>query len=471
MIVNHDGYSSAQDNHSVNFEDYVYSTYIGGGEDDQLRDIVTDSFGNFIVTGHSMSTNFPVKDAFQENFTGGGEDIHGVSGDAVVAKFDQAGDLLWSTYLGGTSNDGGKSILVDQYDNVVVFGNTKSSDFPITNDAYQLNYGGNYDMFIAKFSPTGLLIYSSYLGKTGDEIVNDAEIDSSGNFVISGGTGSSNFPTTLDAEQSTFAGVTDGFLIRLAPDCSSILYSTFLGGSGFDGIDKIAIDKDDNIITSGPTGSMNFPLTENAYQNSKMGEERDFFITKYDPSGQMIYSTYFGGSNPDDCFGVGVDSTGSIIATGRTWSHVSVDTNDNILVSGGVGSDGLPIIEPIQQDFGGGNDLIIMVLSPDGKPIFSSFLGGSGSDHPFEQYYSNEQLYIVGFTNSPDFPNSNDSYQQALNQESDGFIFRFDIQSYLSTLPALESQNDNTDFFSVKLLSISIVVFSRFLVSKRKSIK
>lgn len=478
----------------VDIEEFVYSTYLGGDDpslaEDHIRDVITDSQDNIIVTGNTLSTNFPIQDAYQDTFAGGGNDEHGVSGDAFLTKFDQDGQLLWSTFLGGSSMDGGLFVEVVESDNIIVVGISQSNDFPITDDAYQQDYSGYYDIFITKFSNNGSLLYSSYLGTTGDDRVSDCELDSSDNLVIAGGTNSANFLVTPDADQPILAGGSDGFLMRISANCSTILYSTFLGGSSFEGIDKIALDIQGNIIVTGPTGSYDFPVTENAYQDSISSVHRDFFIAKYNSSGQLIYATYFGGSHMDDCFGVAVDSVGNIIVTGRTWSsdfptinawqenysnievdgfvtkltadgqelifssyfggsgwdtvhHVNVDSDNNIVVSGIAGPDGFPIIDAFQVERHGdlySCDLIIMMISPTGQPLFGSYLGGVGSDHPWHQYLTNDYLYVIGFTDSSDFLTTDDAYQQTLRGSQDGFLFRFDIDGYLSALPPQTSQ-------------------------------
>lgn len=477
----------------IEIEEFVYSTYLGGDDppslaEDHIRDVITDSQGNIIVTGNTLSTNFPVQDAFQDTFAGGGNDDHGVGGDAFLTKFDNDGQLLWSTFLGGSSMDGGLFVEATESDDIIVVGITQSTDFPISDDAYQQDYSGYYDIFITKFSTNGSLLYSSYLGTTGDDRVSDCELDSSNNLVISGGTNSGNFPVTSNADQPILAGGSDGFLMRLSANFTTLLYSTFLGGSSFDGIDKIALDIQGNIIVTGPTGSYDFPVTEYAYQDSiSSSVHRDFFIAKYNSSGQLIYATYFGGSHMDDCFGVAVDSVGNIIVTGRTWSsdfptmnawqenysnievdgfvtkltadgqelifssyfggsawdtvhHVNVDSDNNIVVSGIAGPDGFPIIDAFQNEHGESCDVIIMMISPAGQPLFGSYLGGSGSDHPWHQYLTDDYLYVIGFTDSMDFLTTDNAYQQTLRGSQDGFLFRFDIDGYLSALPPQTSQ-------------------------------
>ncbi|UCG00788.1 MAG: SBBP repeat-containing protein [Candidatus Heimdallarchaeota archaeon] len=476
----------------VEITDFVYSTYLGGSmTEDQIRDVIIDSQENIIVTGLTLSTDFPILDAFQDTFAGGGYDNHGVGGDAFLTKFDKEGQLLWSTFLGGSSMDGGLFVEAVESDNIIVVGMSQSNDFPITDDAYQQDNSGYYDIFITKFSSNGSLLYSSYLGTSGNDYVNDCEIDYAGNLVISGGTDSANFPVTPDAAQPIMAGGSDGFLMRISANCSTIVYSTFLGGSSYEGIDKIAVDSQDNIITTGFTGSQDFPVTEDAYQDFISSvSHRDFFIAKHNSSGQLIYATYFGGSHMDDCFGVAVDSIGDIIITGRTWSsdfptvnawqenyshievdgfvakltadgqelvfssyfggsawdtvhHVNIDSNDNIFVSGIAGPDGFPLIDAFQTVHGESCDVIIMKISPAGQPLFSSYLGGLGQDHPWHQYFSNDNLYIVGMTASSDFFTTDNGYQQTLRGNQDGFLFRIDIEGYLAALPPDSSQTSS----------------------------
>ncbi|MFX0205362.1 MAG: SBBP repeat-containing protein [Candidatus Hodarchaeota archaeon] len=473
----------------VDIEDYIYSTYFGGDSpEDNIKDIVTDSDGNIIVTGNTLSTDFPIQDAFQDTFAGGESDDHGVSGDGFLTKFDPDGQLLWSTFLGGSSLDGGLFVEVVEANDIVVVGITQSNDFPILGEAYQADYSGSYDIFISKFAANGSILYSSYLGTIGDDRVNDFELDSVGNLVISGGTDSADFPVTPDAAQSVFDGGSDGFLMLISANCSTILYSTFLGGSSYEGIDKIALDHQDNIIATGFTGSQDFPITEDAYQDSISSTyHRDFFIAKYNSSGHLGYATFFGGSHMDDCFGVAVDSVGDIIIVGRTWSsdfpivnayqenysmievdgfvakltndgqelifssffggaawdtvlHVDIDGSNNIIVSGIAGPDGIPLIDAFQTEIGGSGDVIIMKISPTGQPLFGSYLGGMGQDHPWHQYLSNDNLYIVGLTASLDFLITENAYQQTLQGNQDAFLFRFDIEEYLTSLPPESSQ-------------------------------
>ncbi|MHA2246830.1 MAG: SBBP repeat-containing protein [Candidatus Hodarchaeales archaeon] len=500
---------NSQQSLQVDIKDFTYSTYLGGDDslysqddiEDQIKDVTTDSQENIIVTGNTLSSNFPVsQNAFQDTFAGGGNDVHYVGGDAFLAKFDPDGQLLWSTFLGGNSMDGGRCVKAVESDNIIVLGMTKSSDFPTTDDAYQKNYSSNYDIFITKFSSNGSIIYSSYLGASGDEAITSFERDSSGNLVIVGRTTSTSFPVTTSADQPVFGGEADGFLMRLSANCSTILYSTFIGGSNEEGINVIVIDTNGNIIVTGSTLSSDFPTTTDAYQSSISSTQSDNFIAKYNSSGQMTYATYFGGSDSDHSYGLAVDSLGNIIISGLTRSadfptinawkanysnsmidgfvtkfsadgkklifssyfggsgwdtvlHISIDSNDNIIVTGcaDIYPEGFPILNAFQEEIRGRSDIIIMMISPSGEPLFGTYLGGEEVDHPWKQYLTSNYLYIVGFTISVNFLTTSNAYQQTIKGNHDAFLFRFDIDGYLTEL-ASETKSNSTPSFELYIV-------------------
>ncbi|MFW9995479.1 MAG: SBBP repeat-containing protein [Candidatus Odinarchaeota archaeon] len=475
-------------------EDYTYCTLVGGFDEDIIRNVDVDSEGNIIVTGSTYSHGFPVLNAYQDTYGGGAmpEDYHVFGGDGIVAKFSADGQLLWSTFLGGTNMDCIHSTSLDTSDNIIVIGTTNSTDFPVTADAYQSAYaGGSYDLFITRFAANGSMVYSSYFGGTGHDESRDFVLDSSGNLVIVGGTSSLDFPLTADAADKTCEGAGEGFLTIIAADFSNLLYSTFFGGSDYEGGDEIAIDGQGNIIITGPVTSYDFPVTDDAYQDAINGSERDSFIAKFNASGHLIYASYFGGSDMDDCFGMTLDSAGNIIMTGRTWStdfptknayqdsyaglnmegvdsfiaklsadgqdlifstylgdtgwdtafNPVVDLDDNILVTLLAGPGTFPVIDAFQPTRGGVYDILVIMLSSSGNILFSSYLGGVSNEHPYDQFITNGTIYIVGTTQSSNFPVTSNAYQQMYKGNSDGFIFRFEIDAYLL---ALESSKTTT---------------------------
>ena len=212
----------------------VYSTYLGGADDDVGNSIVVDGAGNAYVTGSTKSSGaapagFPTTmDAYQT--------VYGGSGDAFVTKLNPGAlgvnDLVYSTYLGGASDDMGNSIFVDGAGNAYVTGSTQSSGaapagFPTTAAAFQTTFGGTTDAFVTKLNGTGTaLVYSSYLGGASDDMGNSIFVDGAGNAYVTGSTQSSGaapagFPTTVDAFQTIFGGTTDAFVAKIGPSGSS----------------------------------------------------------------------------------------------------------------------------------------------------------------------------------------------------------------------------------------------------------
>jgi hypothetical protein len=206
----------------------VYSTYLGGSGGDAGSGLDLDASGNAYVTGFLTSADFPTTPgAFQENF-GGGDD------DSFVTKLDPAGaTLIYSTYLGGTASERSAAIAVDAAANAYVVGHTDSTDFPTTPAAFQRTLSGGVDVFVTKINPTGsALVYSTYLGGSGIGAVEEEEpdaitVDASGNAYVTGGTDSTNFPTTPGAFQTSFGGGSrDAFVTKLNPSGSALVYST-----------------------------------------------------------------------------------------------------------------------------------------------------------------------------------------------------------------------------------------------------
>lgn len=240
--------------------------------------------------------------------------------EAFVTKLNSAGNaLVFSTYLGGGGNDEGDGIAVDSTGNVLVTGQTASTDFPLANPRQSTRQGAT-DAFVTKFAAGGTpLIYSTYLGGGNVEIGRSIAVDSSGNAYIAGDTSSADFPTTPGAFQTTFAGGpfnTDAFVTKIDPAGSAFAYSTYLGGNGLDGAFGIAVNAGGNAFVTGTTQSMNFPLL-----NPAQGTYGGIFLTKLNPAGSgLAYSTYFGGGNSEQGRGVALDSSDNAYVTGITSS-------------------------------------------------------------------------------------------------------------------------------------------------------
>jgi hypothetical protein len=238
--------------------------------------VAVDGAGDAYVTGETASTDFPITSgAFQTTLNG--------SGNAFVTEVNPEGSaLVYSTYLGGSYYDGGVSVALDSAGNAYVVGQADSANFPVTPGAFQTTCSnGCYDgdAFVSKLNPTGsALVYSTFLGGSGIDVAFDVVVDSAGTAYIAGYTYSGDFPTE-NPLQPYNRGRSDGFVTRINPSGSALVYSTYLGGSHDDGAHGIALDNAGNAYVTGWTGSPNFPTTSGAFQPFYNGEY-DAFVSK-----------------------------------------------------------------------------------------------------------------------------------------------------------------------------------------------
>ena len=338
----------------------VYSAYLGGSAEENGLGIAVDAAGNAYVTGLTGSSNFPTTPgAFQTTFAGG-------SFDAFVTKLNPTGSaLVYSTFFGGGGFDRGFGIAVDAAGNAYVTGLTDSSNLPTTAEAFQTTIGGSSDAFITKLDPTGSrVVYSTYLGGSGQEEGLGIAVNTAGNAYVTGRTGSTNFPTTSRAFQTTISGSDDAFVTKIAPTGSALVYSTYLGGSAFDRGFGIAVDAAGNAYVTGETLSSDFPTTPEALQTTFAGVE-DAFVTKLDRTGsRVVYSTYLGGSGYDLGAAVTVDAL----------------PNPNAYVTGLTGSADFPTTQgAFQITFGGGVDAFVAKITdivPPPPPTVGKVTGG-----------------------------------------------------------------------------------------------
>ena len=420
-------------------------SYLGGADTDFGNGIAVDSAGNAYVTGSTNSTNFPTGSPFQGT-NGGGS-------DAFVAKLNAAGSaLVYSTYLGGSSNDNGYGIAVDSSGNAYVTGYTSSSNFPTASPLQRANAGGAFDAFVAKLDGSGsALIYSTYLGGRGDDGGGGIAVDAVGNAYVTGSTNSTNFPTGSIALQGANGGY-DAFVAKLNAAGSALVYSTYLGGSGADHGGGIAVDSAGNAYVTGDTNSTNFPTAARPVQLRFAGGQSDGFVAKLNAAGSaLVYSTYLGGSGVDSAYGIAVDSSGNAYVTGGTNSTsfptasplqganagydafvakldaagsalvyssylggsgidvghaIAVDSAGNAYVAGWTNSTNFTTVSPSQGTNGGGYDAFFAKLNASGSAlVYSTCLGGSGDDYGYGiavDRFGN--AHVTGVTNSTNFP-------------------------------------------------------------------
>src|SRR6185436_5241708 len=276
----------------------IYSTFIGGSNFEWGRGIAIDAAGNAYVTGQTKSSNFPTTGgAFDRTFNIDTCPRCGIDQeDAFVLKLNPAGSaLVYSTFLGGFNMDDGMAIAVDAAGNAYVAGETEAVNFPTTANAFDRTINGAFDTFVTKLNATGsALVYSTYLGGSAVEFPSRVAVDAAGNLFIAGSTSSTDFPTTAGAFDRSQNGAFDVFLTKVNAAGSGLVFSTFLGGSGFDSAGGLALDSAGNSYVSGGAGSVDFPSTPGAFDTLTDGD--DAFVTKFNPSGSaLVYSTFLVG--------------------------------------------------------------------------------------------------------------------------------------------------------------------------------
>ncbi len=368
----------------------VYSTFLGGDSFDHGEGIAVDSSGNAYVAGFTESPGYPV--------TTGAHNTHFDSRDpiVVVSKLNPNGNgLVYSTFLGGSRSSHGYAIAVDSYGNAYVTGSTYSSDFPVTDGAYDTSHNGSNDVFAVKLNPSGSnLLYSTLIGGKGYDRGFSIAVDTNGNAHItgltSGGSGTP-FPTTAGAfDTSINVSVQwkyDIFVTKVNASGSDLLYSTFLGNCVLENRNGIAVDSFGNAFVSGSTDSPEYPVTSGAFDTSCSGV--DVFVTKLNTSGTgLVYSTFIGGNGNDYGQGIAVDISGNAYVTGYTSSPDYPSTSGAYDTSCS------------------GRDVFVTQLTADGGGLlYSTFIGGSGEDYGHGIAIDNSgNLFLCGVTRSSDYP-------------------------------------------------------------------
>ncbi len=378
----------------------IYSTYLGRSGNEWVAGIAVNSLGAAYVTGWTDSSDFPLMNPIQ-GALGGGVYLF----DAFITKINPTGTtIIYSTYLGGGGNEYCHGIAVDSSGAAYVTGETGSSDFPLMNPIQGTLLGYN-DAFITKLSPTGTaILYSTYLGGSGDDVGYGIAVDSSGTAYVTGRTHSIDFPLMNPIQGAFGGGFTDAFVTRVNPVGSLLLYSTYLGGLDIDEAFGIAVDNAGTAYVTGRTDSIDFPLM-NPIQGALSGF-KGAFIAKLNLTGTAIlYSTYLGGSSYDEGFGIAVDSSGAAYVAGNTTSW------------------DFPLMNPIQGALGGGYDAFITQLNPTGTVIlYSTYLGGNRFDWGNGiAVDSSGAAYVTGYTDSINFPLMN-PIQGTYGGANDAFI-------------------------------------------------
>ena len=458
----------------------TYSTYLGGTSNDSGYGIAFDSSGNAYVTGQTASANFP-------GFTSTNK-LTGTANVFVTKLKADGSALVYSTYVGGTHSDSGNGIALDASGNAFVAGGTSSIDFPVTNGS-TYGSGAITNAFIAEIGTSGTLSYATFLGGTGTDVALGIALDpATGTYAVVGSTSSVTFPIkNATAIQTTLAGTSNGF-VTLWNSSNTQDYYTYLGRTTGEVANAVALDSSDNAYVTGKTSSPTFP-TKNPSQ-PKCGTDgtcngglSDAFVTviKADASG-YIYSTFLGGSSPDQGNGIAVDSLGNAYVTGATASAdfplnsalqktyggntdafvtkfnatsgtvaystylgggsfdagagIAIDASGTAYVTGQTDSASptpFPTASPTQASLAGGFDAFVSEIGPGGSAlVFSTYLGGSLNEDVGGDYggiavdSAGANIYVTGSTGSTsDFPTTTGSVQPTSGGATDAFVVKY----------------------------------------------
>ena len=400
----------------------VYSTFLGGTTSDQVNAIAVDSQGEAFVTGKTSSPDFPVTSGIVQSGLRG-------PANAFVSKLNAGGSLLLSsTYLGGSSGtgDSGQAIAVDSNGNAYIAGLATSNNFPTVNSVQSSLRSTAGNAFVAELDPNGAgLLYSTYLGgsgTTGDQ-ANGIAVDSTGNAYVVGTTSSTNFPVQAPFQSTLKSSVSNAFVSKITAGGGSLIFSTYLGGSGAQGDlgAAIALGPFDDVLVDGSTSSADFPITSAAFQTALQGASFNAFLTRINSSGaSLAYSTYLGGAAAaTNAYGLAVDSKPNAYLTGSTLAS-DFPVTSGVFQPALAGSAGNAFVSKINPVVAGSAGL-----------VYSTYLGGSTATAPGDvgraiAVDGGGNASVTGVATSSNFPTTGSAFQTTLNSAGgNAFVARF----------------------------------------------
>jgi len=376
----------------------AWSSYLGGAMTggfsnearDYGRDVAIDAAGNVFVTGLTESTLFPLIGAFDTTRDG--------TFEAFITKITNAGTIVWSSYLGGSGDDRGFSVALDASGAVFMTGDTYSTDFP-SSGGFDTTLGGTEDAFVAKVSNAGALLWSSYLGGSALDFGGAIAVDPSGNALLAGTSTSTDFPKSKVIDTSL--GQIDVIVAKISTS-GSLVWSTAFGSAGDEFAYGIAADASGNAVITGSTNWTDFPIV--AAYDATLNGGRDAFLTKLDPTGSIVWSTYFGGLLHDDGNDLAIDAAGNIVVVGLTESP------------------DFPSTGGFDASRGGTRDGFVTKFNASGSPVWSSYLGGGANDLALGVALDDVgNLFVTGETLSSDFP-STGGFDTTFNGAADAYV-------------------------------------------------
>ncbi len=386
-----------------------WCTYYGGNGYNDGWGLSNDILGNIYMTGATSSTSgIATSGAYQSLIGGSGS----ASYNGYVVKFRYDGSRIWATYYGGTGNDQSLFLATDLSANVFITAWVSSSSGIATTGAYQTSYGGSQDAGLAKYDSSGQLKWSTYYGGSGTESPNNLATDHNGNVIMVGGTSSSSAIATANAWQPKFGGNNDGFVASFSPS-GSLNWATYQGGTAYEFTWGDVTDQFGNIYVNGQTASSKGITSNIPYQPTLNGSTNSF-LSKFSPTGTMIWSTYYGGGGTDVGLNLATDPTGSIFVTGYTNSTTGIATPKAYLTS-----------------LAGTQNAFLSKFSPAGNLMYGSYYGGSGTDVGYDIHAdANGNTYISGNTTSTSGIATSGGYSSGYSSgNNDAFLAGFYFKS------------------------------------------
>jgi len=383
-----------------------YLTQLGGSKWDAIQGIISDSVGNIYAIGTTYSPDFKIDaHAFQPSF--GGES------DAFVVKLSPKGKIVWSTFLGGSNDEDGRGISMDQDGNIHVIGRTASDDFPALANAIQPKSAGRVDAFFATLDPDGTVLQATYLGGSGDDIGFAIDQDNTGRVYLAGTTNSTDFPV-CDAIQMYNQGGDDLFVAVLDSDEAKLEFASYWGGEGDDRCYSLDISPSGDLFIMGVTDSPDLPITQDAFQQQLKGST-DAFVSRLDlQDKETIYSTYLGGEKED------------------SPRNLVVDVHNRAYIVGKTTSSDFPTSSHMKTKFRGRADAFVTMLDSNGsRLVYSTLFGGEGLE-TFEGVAigADGSLTVSGLSDSVDFPLVNSLQGTFMGGRFDIVVTRFIVSNY-----------------------------------------
>lgn len=451
-----------------------WGTFYGGGSNEGnllFADVASDSQNDIYYVGNTGSTNFPVSSgAYQSSKAGGLE-------DAVVVKFDKAGNRKWATYMGGSSSDAASGVAVGAGDYVYFTGNTNSTDWPTTAGAEQGSFDAITDLIIVKMDSAGNLVWSTYFGASGTDDGNRLATSNDGHIYVVGNTTSPDLPVTNGAFQENYNNANEVLFTKFDTS-GAMIWTTFIGGFQNDFGNGVTVSPDGGIYVTGTSASFDWYTSPGAYQTALNGSAGDAFVTKFNSAGTNLWSTFIGGTGDDVANGVGCDQFGNVYIGGSTqssnfpttsnayqqsdanginfsgfcakfsstgiidWStyfngnswerflDLAVGPNNDVYLAGDSRSNNMPTTgDAYQGSFGGGfTDAILVKLDDTCGLAYSTYIGGNDQDYGRGVGVSmiDGSFFTSGYTVSSNFPTTGNVFQSSYGGgANDIFVYRF----------------------------------------------